>query len=52
MGARWRTELLARLNTLGPGPTEDERTVEREVKIRKAVQSAEAPAREGRSAGY
>ena len=50
MSARRRTELLERLNTLDAGPTEDERGAEREGRIRKAVETAEALAREGRSA--
>jgi hypothetical protein len=51
MGARQRKEILERLNTLDAGPSEDDRRAEREVGIRKAVQTAEALAREGRSAG-
>jgi hypothetical protein len=51
MSARRRRELLERLNTLDPGPTEDDRRAEREARISKAVQTAEALAREGRSAG-
>ncbi len=50
MSASRRTELLERLNTLDAGPTEDDRRTEREATIRKAVQTAEALAREGRSA--
>ncbi len=50
MHASQRTEILKRLNTLDVGPTEDDRRAEREAKIRKAVQTAEALAREGRSA--
>ncbi len=50
MHASQRTEILKRLNTLDVGPTEDDRRTEREAKIRKAVQTAEALAREGRSA--
>ena len=50
MSARQRTELLERLNALDPGPTEDERRAEREARNRKAVQTAQALAREGRSA--
>ena len=46
-----RQELLERLNTLDAGPTEDDRRAEREARIRKSVQIAEALAREGRSAG-
>jgi hypothetical protein len=42
MRARQRRELLQRLNTLDPGPTEDDRRAEREARIRKAVQTAEA----------
>ncbi len=49
MSASRRTELLERLNTLDAGPTEDDRRAEREARIRKAVQTAEALAREGRS---
>jgi hypothetical protein len=49
MRAHRRTELLERLNTLDTGPTEDDRRAEREVRIRQAVQTAEAQAREGRS---
>ncbi len=49
MNAR-RRELLERLNTLDAGPTEDDRRAEREARISKAVQTAEAQAREGRSA--
>ncbi len=49
MNAR-RRELLERLNTLDAGPTEDDRRAEQEVRITKAVQTAEALAREGRSA--
>ncbi len=51
MSARRRTELLERLNALDTGPTEDDRRAEREARIRKVVQTAEALAREGRSAG-
>jgi hypothetical protein len=51
MSASRRTELLERLNTLDAGPTEDDRRAEREATISKAVQTAEALAREGRSAG-
>ena len=47
MNAR-RRELLERLNTLDAGPTEDDRRAEQEVRITKAVQTAEALAREGR----
>jgi hypothetical protein len=50
MSARQRRELLERLNTLDPGPTEDDRRAEREATIRKVVQTGEALAREGRSA--
>ena len=49
MNAR-RRELLERLNTLDAGPTEDDRRAEQEVRITKAVQTAETLAREGRSA--
>jgi hypothetical protein len=48
---RQRRELIERLNTLDPGPTEDDRRAEREARISKAVQTAQALAREGRSAG-
>ncbi|MDQ3438011.1 MAG: hypothetical protein M3491_11925 [Actinomycetota bacterium] len=51
MSARERRELLERLNALDPGPTEDDRRAVREARISKAVQTAEALAREGRSAG-
>ncbi len=51
MSVRLRTELLERLNSLDAGPTEDDRRAEREATVRKAVQTAEALAREGRSAG-
>ena len=37
-----RKELLARLNTLDAGPTEDDRRAEREARIREAVQTEEA----------
>ena len=50
MNARGRTELLERLNTLDAGPTEDDRRAEREARLRKVAQTAEALAREGRSA--
>jgi hypothetical protein len=50
MSARQRRELLERLNTLDAGPTQDDRRAEQEAKIRQAVQTAEALAREGRSA--
>ena len=50
MSARQRRELLQRLNTLDAGPTEDDRRAEREARVKKAVQTAEALAREGRSA--
>jgi hypothetical protein len=50
MSVRQRRELLERLNTLDAGPTEDDRRAEREARIRKAVQTEEALAREGRSA--
>jgi hypothetical protein len=49
MSAR-RTELLERLNTLDAGPTEDECRAEREARLGKLAQTAEALAREGRSA--
>ena len=49
MSAR-RTELLERLNTLDAGPIEDDRRAEREARLRKVAQTAEALAREGRSA--
>ena len=49
MRAHRRTELLERLNTLDTGPTEDDRRAERETRIRQAVQTAEAQAREVRS---
>ena len=49
MSARQRRELLQRLNTLDAGPTQDDRRAERETRIRQAVQTAEAQAREGRS---
>ena len=51
MSARQRRELLQRLNALDSGPTEDDRRAEREARISKAVQTAQALAREGRSAG-
>jgi len=51
MSANQRRELLQRLNTLDVGPTEDDRRAEREARIKKAVQTAEALAREGRSSG-
>ena len=51
MSARQRREILERLNTRDAGPAEDDRRAEREARIRKAVQTAEALAREGRSAG-
>jgi hypothetical protein len=50
MSARRRRELLERLNTLDAGPTEDDRRAQREARIRKAVQTELAQAREGRSA--
>jgi hypothetical protein len=50
MSATRRRELVKRLNTLDPGPTEDDRRAEREAGLRKAAQTAEALAREGRSA--
>ena len=50
MSVRRRTELLERLNTVDAGPTEDDRRAEREARSRKAVQTTEALAREGRSA--
>ena len=50
MSATRRRELLKRLNTLDPGPTEDDRRAEREAELRKAAQTAKALAREGRSA--
>jgi len=51
MSATRRGELLKGLKTLDPGPTEDDRRTEREAGLRKAAQTAEALAREGRSAG-
>jgi hypothetical protein len=44
MGTPMRNEkqVLGRLNTLDAGPTEDDRRVEREARIRKAVQTEEA----------
>jgi hypothetical protein len=50
MSERQRRELLERLNTLDPGPTEDDRRAEREAGLRRAAKTAEALAREGRSA--
>jgi hypothetical protein len=50
MSARRRRELLERLNALDAGPTEDDRRAEWEATIRKAVQTTEVLAREGRSA--
>jgi hypothetical protein len=50
MSATRRRELLERLNTLDPAPTEDDRRAEREAGLRKAAQTAEALAREGRAA--
>jgi hypothetical protein len=50
MSATRRRELLKKLNTLDPGPTEDDRRAEREAGLRKAAQTAEALAREGRTA--
>ena len=50
MRASQRREILERLNTLDAGPTEDDRRAEQEAEIRKAVQTVEALAREGRSA--
>ncbi len=50
MRARQRWEILERLNSLDAGPTEDDRRTEQEARVRKAVQTAEALAREGRSA--
>jgi len=50
MSATRRRELLKRLDTLNPGPTEDDRRAEREAGLRKAAQTAEALAWEGRSA--
>ena len=50
MSATRRRELLKGLKTLDPGPTEDDRRAEREAGLRKAAQTAEALAREGRSA--
>jgi hypothetical protein len=50
MSARRRRELLERLNTLDPGPTEDDRRAEREAMLTKAARTAEELAREGRSA--
>jgi hypothetical protein len=50
MRSSQRREILERLNTLDAGPTEDDRRAEQEAKIRKAVQTAQAQAREGRSA--
>jgi hypothetical protein len=51
MSERQHRALLERLNALDPGPTEDDRSAEWEATISKAVQTAEALAREGRSAG-
>jgi hypothetical protein len=51
MSVRRRRELLERPNTLDAGPTEDDRRGEREGRISKAAQTAEALARQGRSAG-
>jgi hypothetical protein len=50
MSATRRRELLKRLNTLDPGPTEDDRRAEREAELRKAAQTAKALAQEGRTA--
>ena len=51
MSAR-RTELLERLNTLDAGPTEDERRAEREARLRKVAQTAEALARDAQRPGF
>jgi hypothetical protein len=45
-----RRELLQRLNALDAGPTEDDRRAEWEATLRQVAQTAEALAREGRSA--
>ena len=50
MSVRQRRELLERLNALDAGPTEDDRRAEREAGLKKAAQTAEELAREGRSA--
>jgi hypothetical protein len=42
MSARQREELLEQLNTLDPGPTEDDRRAEREARITKALHTEEA----------
>jgi hypothetical protein len=50
MSTRQGRQLFERRNALDSAPTEDDRSAEREVTISKAVQTAEALAREGRSA--
>jgi hypothetical protein len=50
MSARQRSELLERLNALDAGPTEDDRRAKREAELKKAAQTAEELAREGRTA--
>jgi hypothetical protein len=42
MSAGRRRQLIDRLNTLDPGPTEDDRRAEREATTRKALQTEEA----------
>jgi hypothetical protein len=51
LSKRQRRQILQRLNTFDAGPTEADRRAEREARISKAVQTAEALTREGRSAG-
>jgi hypothetical protein len=45
-----RRELHERLNSLDAGPTEDDRRAEREARLGKVAQTAEALSRERRSA--
>jgi hypothetical protein len=42
MSSRRRRQLIDRLNTLDPGPTEDDRRAEREARAIKALQTEEA----------
>ena len=51
MDAKRRRKILERLNAYDVGPTEEDRRAEREARIRQAVQTELAQAREGRSAG-
>jgi hypothetical protein len=42
MSTERRSEILARLNSLDAGPTEEDRRADRDVRLKKAIQTEEA----------